>query len=457
MLCSCLAAAAVRSTSHLRAIRRVSWVLASGADVSGPRAAVPSWACALRRAESPGPARGRPQGRKPSTALPLSVLLPHPAAARRGLASEDGRCSISRTLGARLLVPGGTVSARTTAQPRSRVFVSGRLERTARPVTTGSLGTLSQRVLRRDSGTRSFWCDRDGEPASRARTSASVRHLGSIQYFSSRGDAVGASRTRPLWRLPRRRQVSLRLRAAFGRPPDGSPGDGPKARFDLNVENRSTRTWLEVVGVVNEERGAWPCSPRRVGSAGRRRRAPRSLFSRCRSRFRPCRSSSRPDPGETDVLSDATDRIFSRDLRRSPVKGGIAGPPPACRRPGGLHVATNPPRVADIVFATHCRVRQLQRRAQTDRRHRRHALGPILLRSPSALSAGPPPARRLRRRRSPRSPQKTAISITARARPEARTGNASASVSSRPETSRACQPPVGRPGRCWRRPGSRPW
>jgi len=112
-------------------------------------------------------------------------------------------------------------------------------------------------------------------------------------------------------------------------------GDG----FDLNVENRvDAGRWLEIAGVVKEERGMAVVEATQV-RLGRppTESAPEAIVKVPITVPPPEVVFSAPTQGETDVEPAGKVRIqFSRDLREDSIKGGIAvaytgvaAPPPA--------------------------------------------------------------------------------------------------------------------------------
>jgi hypothetical protein len=134
-------------------------------------------------------------------------------------------------------------------------------------------------------------------------------------------------------------------------------GRRPKGEgFDLNVDNRiDAGRWLEVAGVVKEERGmavleATAIRPGRPPAES----APEAVVKVPVAMPPPEVVFSAPTQGETDVEPDARVRVqFSRDLKEESLKGGIAvayagvaEPPPAftVRYDAGR-------RVAEIAFA----------------------------------------------------------------------------------------------------------
>lgn len=112
-------------------------------------------------------------------------------------------------------------------------------------------------------------------------------------------------------------------------------GDG----FDLNVENRvDTGRWLEVAGVVREERGmaVLEATAVRLGRPPAES-APEAVVKMTVALPAPEVVFSAPTQGETEVEPTAKIRVqFSRDLKEESIKGGVgvayAGmtvPPPA--------------------------------------------------------------------------------------------------------------------------------
>jgi hypothetical protein len=184
----------------------------------------------------------------------------------RGLASEKEGLFQLEHEGARVwLVPGGTGKLPEPGKDAelTGVYVDvGRLERTDARV-TADFGTLSQRVLKRDwpAPGELLVVIVDTAAAAEPMNAPSVRHLALDpgRYIDAEVTVVGRFRGKNLYgdmpEAPGKGRFDFVLQSAdasiwvTGRRPKG---DG----FDLNVENRiDTGRWLEVAGVVKEERG----------------------------------------------------------------------------------------------------------------------------------------------------------------------------------------------------------
>jgi hypothetical protein len=285
----------------------------------------------------------------------------------RGLASEtDGQFQLDHD-GARVwLVPGGTGKLPDAGKEAeiTGVYVDvGRLDRSDARV-TAELGTLSQRVLKRDwpAPGELLVVIVDTAIAAEPMNAPSVRHvaLDPGRYAESEVTVVGRFRGKNLYGdMPEaagKGRYDFVLQSAdasiwvTGRRPKG---DG----FDLNVENRiDTGRWLEVAGVVKEERGmaVIEATAIRVGRPPAQS-APEAVVKVPLAVPPPEVVFSAPTQGETDVEPEAKVRVqFSRDLREESLKGGItvtyagvpAPPPPFTTRYDAGR------RVVEIVFAT---------------------------------------------------------------------------------------------------------
>jgi hypothetical protein len=221
----------------------------------------------------------------------------------------------------------------------------GRLDRTDSRV-TADLGGLSQRVLNREwpAPGELLVVIVDTAVAAEAMDAPSVRHvaLDPGRYLDQEVTVVGRFRGKNLYgdmpEAPGKGRWDFVLQSAdaslwvTGRRPKG---DG----FDLNVENRvDTGRWLEVAGVVREERGMAILEATAV-RAGRppAESAPEAVVKVPIAIPPPEVVFSAPTQGETDVEPNTKVRIqFSRDLREESIKGGVAiayvgvaVPPPA--------------------------------------------------------------------------------------------------------------------------------
>jgi hypothetical protein len=267
----------------------------------------------------------------------------------RGMAVEkQGLFQLERE-GARVwLVPGGTGKVPDAGKENevTGTYVDvGRLDRTDVRVTT-ELGTLSQKVLNREwpAPGELLVVIVDTAVAAEPMNAPSVRHvaLDPSRYADQEVTIVGRFRGKNLYGdLPEavaKGRYDFVLQSAdasiwvTGRRPKG---DG----FDLNVENRiDTGRWLEVVGVVKEERGMALVEATAI-RAGRppAESAPEAVVKVPIALPPPEVVFSAPTQGETDVEPGAKVRIqFSRDLRDDSLKGGITvsyagvtAPPPA--------------------------------------------------------------------------------------------------------------------------------
>jgi hypothetical protein len=284
----------------------------------------------------------------------------------RGLASEkDGLFQLEQGAARVWLVPGGTgklPDAGKDAEITGLYVDVGRLDRGDARV-SADLGTLSQRVLKRDwpAPGELLVVIVDTAVAAEPMNAPSVRHvaLDPGRYADSEVTVVGRFRGKNLYGdMPEaagKGRYDFVLQSAdasiwvTGRRPKG---DG----FDLNVENRiDTGRWLEVAGVVKEERGmaVIEATAIRVGRPPAES-APEAVVKVPVALPPPEVVFSAPTQGETDVEPAAKIRVqFSRDLREESLKGGVAiayagvsAPPPAftVRYDAGR-------RVAEIVFA----------------------------------------------------------------------------------------------------------
>jgi hypothetical protein len=284
----------------------------------------------------------------------------------RGLASErDGQYQLEYGTARVWLVPGGTGKLPDAGKESeiTGIYVDvGRLDRTDARV-TADLGTLSQRVLKRDwpAPGELLVVIVDTAVAAEPMNAPSVRHvaLDPGRYADSEVTVVGRFRGKNLYGdMPEaagKGRYDFVLQSAdasiwvTGRRPKG---DG----FDLNVENRiDAGRWLEVAGMVKEERGmaVIEATAIRVGRPPAES-APEAVVKVPIALPPPEVVFSAPTQGETDVEPGAKVRVqFSRDLREESLKGGIAvayagvsAPPPAftTRYDAGR-------RVAEITFA----------------------------------------------------------------------------------------------------------
>jgi len=267
----------------------------------------------------------------------------------RGKATEkDGLFQLEHE-GARVwLVPGGTGKL---PDPGSDAEITGlyvdvgRLERTDARV-TADFGTLSQRVLRREwpAPGELLAVIVDTAVAAEPMNAPSVRHvaLDPGRYVDQEVTIVGRFRGKNLYgdlpeaAGPGRYDFVLQSADASiwvtGRRPKGEG-------FDLNVDNRlDTGRWLEVAGVVKEERGmaVLEATAIRIGRPPAES-APEAVVKVPVTMPPPEVVFSAPTQGETDVEPGAKIRVqFSRDLKEDSLKGGIAvayagvpAPPPA--------------------------------------------------------------------------------------------------------------------------------
>ena len=284
----------------------------------------------------------------------------------RGLATErDGQFQLEREAARIWLIPGGTGKLPDPGKEAeiTGLYVDvGRLDRSDARV-SAELGTLSQRVLKRDwpaPGELLVVIVDTAEPAE-PMNAPSVRHvaLDPARYADSEVTVVGRFRGKNLYgdlpeaAGPGRWDFVLQSADASiwvtGRRPKG---DG----FDLNVDNRvDTGRWLEVAGVVKEERGMAVLEATAIRS-GRppAESTPEAVVKVPVALPPPEVVFSAPTQGESDVEPDAKIRVqFSRDLREDSLKGGISvayagvtAPPPA------FTIRYDPGRrVVELVFA----------------------------------------------------------------------------------------------------------
>jgi hypothetical protein len=221
----------------------------------------------------------------------------------------------------------------------------GRLDRTDTRV-TADLAGLSQRALNREwpaPGELLALVVETAVPAE-PMDAPTVRHvaLDPGRYADQEVTIVGRFRGKNLYgdlpEAPGQGRYDFVLQSAdasiwvTGRRPRGEG-------FDLNVDNRvDTGRWLEVVGVVREERGmaVLEASAVRVGRPPAES-APEAVVKMTVAMPPPEVVFSAPTQGETEVEPTATVRVqFSRDLKGDSIKGGVgvayAGvtvPPPA--------------------------------------------------------------------------------------------------------------------------------
>jgi hypothetical protein len=284
----------------------------------------------------------------------------------RGLATErDGQFQLERDAARVWLVAGGTGKLPDPGKDAeiTGVFVDvGRLDRTD-PRATIELGTLSQRVVKRDwpAPGELLVVIVDTAVTAEPMNAPSVRHvaLDPARYAESEVTVVGRFRGKNLYgdmpeaAGPGRFDFVLQSADASvwvtGRRPKGEG-------FDLNVDNRiDTGRWLEVAGVVKEERGmaVIEATAIRVGRPPAES-TPEAIVKVPIALPPPEVVFSAPTQGETEVEPAAKLRVqFSRDLREESLKGGItvayagvSAPPPAftARYDAGR-------RVVEIVFA----------------------------------------------------------------------------------------------------------
>lgn len=284
----------------------------------------------------------------------------------RGLATErDGQFQLEREAARVWLVPGGTGKLPDPGKESeiTGLYVDvGRLDRTDARV-SAEFATLSQRVLKRDwpAPGELLVVVVDTAQTAEPMNAPSVRHvaLDPARYADSEVTVVGRFRGKNLYgdlpeaAGPGRWDFVLQSADASiwvtGRRPKG---DG----FDLNVDNRvDTGRWLEVAGVVKEERGMAVLEATAIRS-GRppAESTPEAVVKVPVSLPPPEVVFSAPTQGESEVEPAAKIRVqFSRDLREESLKGGISvayagvtAPPPAftIRYDAGR-------RVVELVFA----------------------------------------------------------------------------------------------------------
>jgi hypothetical protein len=288
-----------------------------------------------------------------------------PVRVRGKAAEKDGLFQLEHEAARVWLVAGGTGKL---PDPGAESEVTGlyvdvgRLDRTDARV-SADFGTLSQRVLRRDwpAPGELLVVIVDTAVTAEPMNAPSVRHvaLDPGRYIDQEVTVVGRFRGKNLYGdLPEAvgtGRYDFVLQSA-----DASiwvTGRRPKGEgFDLNVENRiDTGRWLEVAGVVKEERGmaVLEATAIRVGRPPAES-APEAVVKVPVALPPPEVVFSAPTQGETDVEPGARIRVqFSRDLKEESLKGGIAvayagvpTPPPAftVRYDAGR-------RVVEIAFA----------------------------------------------------------------------------------------------------------
>ncbi|MEO5821159.1 MAG: Ig-like domain-containing protein [Vicinamibacteraceae bacterium] len=349
----------MRSRSLLTSVA-VALALVAGAMVAG-----------IARPEAAQIGRAGPGTTRKAATLAALTRFPfyfHTQPVRvRGLASEkDGQFQLEHEAARVWLVPGGTgklPDPGKEAEITGLYLDVGRLDRTDARV-TADLGGLSQRVLKREwpAPGELLVVIVDTAVAAEPMNAPSVRHvaLDPGRYIDAEVTVVGRFRGKNLYGdMPEaagKGRFDFVLQSAdasiwvTGRRPKG---DG----FDLNVENRiDTGRWLEVAGVVKEERGMAVLEATAIRvSRPPAESAPEAVVKVPVTLPPPEVVFSAPTQSETDVEPGAKVRIqFSRDLRDDSLKGGIAiayagvsAPPPAftVRYDAGR-------RVAEITFAT---------------------------------------------------------------------------------------------------------
>lgn len=221
----------------------------------------------------------------------------------------------------------------------------GRLERTESP-TTSALGALSQRVTNREwpAPGELLVVVIDGVVDAEPLAAPSVRNVAidPERYVEQEVTVVGRFRGRNLYgdlpEAPGKSRWDFVLQSAdaaiwvTGRRPRG---DG----FDLNVDNRvDTGRWLEVAGVVRQERGLAriEATSIRVGQPPAQS-APEAIVKIPIAVPPPEVVFSAPTQDETDVEPTGSIRVqFSRDVRPETFKDqitarymGVAAPLPA--------------------------------------------------------------------------------------------------------------------------------
>ena len=295
---------------------------------------------------------GQPASRKVATVTSLArfPFFFHTQPVRvRGLASEtNGTFQLEREGAKVWLVPGGTGKLPDVGKEVevTGLYVDvGRLERNDVRI-TGDLATLSQRVLQREwpAPGELLVVIVDGAAAAEPSSAPSVRHmaLDPGRYVGQEVTVVGRFRGKNLYGdLPEavgKGRWDFVLQSAdasiwvTGRRPKG---DG----FDLNVENRvDAGRWLEVAGVVKEERGMAVLEASAIRSGRPPAESTPEAVVRVPVTLPPPEVVfSAPTQGETEVLPAAKVRVqFSRDIREDSVKGGVTvsyvgvtAPPPA--------------------------------------------------------------------------------------------------------------------------------
>jgi hypothetical protein len=344
-----------------RAAAALTLVLVAGAGVPVPTG--PASAAQLVRPAAPGSTR------KVATiaALARFPFFFHTQPVRvRGQASErQGLFQLEREAARIWLVPG---SGGKLPDPGKESEVTGlyldvgRLDRTDTRV-TADLGGLSQKVLNREwpAPGELLVIVVENAVAAEPMNAPSVRHvaLDPGRYADQEVTIVGRFRGKNLYgdlpEAPGKGRYDFVLQSAdaslwvTGRRPRG---DG----FDLNVENRvDTGRWLEVVGVVREERGMAVVEATAIRQGRPPAEAPAEAVAKVTVPMpQPEVVFSAPTQGETEVEPTAKIRIqFSRDLKEDSIKGGVGvayagvtAPPPA------FTVRYDPGRrVLEIAFA----------------------------------------------------------------------------------------------------------
>jgi hypothetical protein len=284
----------------------------------------------------------------------------------RGQASErQGLFQLEREAARIWLVPGSggkLPDAGKESEVTGLYLDVGRLDRTDTRV-TADLGGLSQKVLNREwpAPGELLVIVVENAVAAEPMNAPSVRHvaLDPGRYADQEVTIVGRFRGKNLYgdlpEAPGKGRYDFVLQSAdaslwvTGRRPRG---DG----FDLNVENRvDTGRWLEVVGVVREERGMAVVEATAIRQGRPPAEAPAEAVAKVTVPMpQPEVVFSAPTQGETEVEPTAKIRIqFSRDLKEDSIKGGVGvayagvtAPPPA------FTVRYDPGRrVLEIAFA----------------------------------------------------------------------------------------------------------
>ena len=327
-----------------RAAAALALVLVAGAGVPVP--AGTASAAQLVRPGTPG------NTRKVATiaALARFPFFFHTQPVRvRGQASErQGLFQLEREAARIWLVPG---SGGRLPDPGKEAEVTGlyldvgRLDRNDTRV-SADLAGLSQKVLNREwpAPGELLVIVVENAVAAEPMNAPSVRHvaLDPGRYADQEVTIVGRFRGKNLYgdlpEAPGKGRYDFVLQSAdaslwvTGRRPRG---DG----FDLNVENRvDTGRWLEVVGVVREERGMAVVEATAIRQGRPPAEAPAEAVAKVTVPMpQPEVVFSAPTQGETEVEPTAKVRIqFSRDLKEDSIKGGVGvayagvtAPPPA--------------------------------------------------------------------------------------------------------------------------------